>query len=247
MIKAILIDDEPESLNSLSHDLRTHCPEIEIIGQYDNGKDAIKGIHTLQPDVLFLDIDMPYINGFDLLEMVPDTSFEVVFTTAHDQYAIQAFRISAIDYLLKPIDKDLLISAVKKVSEGKTKRDSPRQIKFLIQQLKDLETNNVKKIALPTIDGVEFIDMKDILYCKSDGAYSHIFLLDGSRLYISKTLRFLEDALSEYHFYRVHNSYIVNLNYVKKYSRSDGGLLTLSNGKEVRVSRTRKNELLDLL
>jgi len=246
MLRAILIDDEPECLRSLAHDLGQHCPGIEIVAQCDNGKEAIKEIHTHHPDVLFLDIDMPYINGFDLLEMVPNAEFEVIFTTAYDKYAIQAFRISAVDYLLKPIDIEALKEAVEKVRILREKGNSSRQIGFLIQQLKDLESNNVRKVALPTFDGLEFIHMDDILYCQSDGAYSNVYFTDGSKLYISKTLRYLEDALCNFHFFRVHNSYIVNLNHVKKYSKTDGGLLVMSNGERVRVSRSKKDELLGL-
>lgn len=246
MLRAILIDDEPECLRSLAHDLAQYCPGVEIVAQCDSGKDAIKEIHALDPDVVFLDIDMPYINGFDLLEMVPDVDFEVIFTTAYDQYAIQAFRISAVDYLLKPIDADALKDAVEKVRILREKGDTSKQIGFLIQQLKDLENNTVRKVALPTFDGLEFIQMDDILYCQSDGAYSHVFFRDGSKMYISKTLRYLEDALCNFHFFRVHNSYIVNLNHVKKYTKTDGGLLIMSNGEKVRVSRSKKDELLDL-
>lgn len=246
MLKAILIDDEPGCLQSLSHDLSTHCPGVEIVARCDNGKEAIKMIHLHKPDVLFLDIDMPYINGFDLLEMVRDVAFEVIFTTAYDTYAIQAFRISAVDYLLKPIDTEALVAAVEKVRILREKGNTSRQINFLIQQIKDLENNNVRKIALPTFDGLEFIHMDDILYCQSDGAYTYVHFTDGSKLYISKTLRFLEDALCNYHFFRVHNSFIVNLNHVTKYTKTDGGLLVMSNGKQIRVSRSKKDELLGL-
>lgn len=246
MLRAILIDDEPECLRSLSLDLKQHCQGVEILAQCDNGKEAIKAIHVHNPDVVFLDIDMPYINGFDLLEMVPNVDFEVIFTTAYDKYALQAFRISAVDYLLKPVDVDALKEAVEKVRILREKGNTSRQISFLIQQIKDLENNNVRKIALPTFDGLEFINLNDILYCQSDGAYSYVHFLDGNKLYISKTLRYLEDALCNFHFFRVHNSYIVNLNHVKKYSKVDGGLLVLSNGEKVRVSRSKKDELLGL-
>ena len=246
MLRAILIDDEPECLRSLSHDLGRHCPGVSIVAECDNGKEAIKAIHSNSPDVVFLDIDMPFINGFDLLEMVPDVDFEVIFTTAFDKYAIQAFRISAVDYLLKPIDTEALKLAVEKVRMLREKGSSSRQISFLIQQIKDIENNNVRKIALPTFDGLEFINMDDILYCQSDGAYSYVHFTDGTKLYISKTLRYLEDALCNFHFFRVHNSFIVNLNHVKKYSKTDGGLLILSNGEKVRVSRSKKDELLGL-
>ena len=246
MLKAILIDDEPECLKSLAHDLKMHCPGVQILEQCQSGKEGIKAINTGHPDVVFLDIDMPYINGFDLLEMVPNVDFEVIFTTAYDKYALQAFRISAVDYLLKPIDATALTEAVNKVRILRERGNTPKQISFLIQQIKDLESNNVRKVALPTFDGLEFIDLDDILYCQSDGAYSNVFFTDGSKLYISKTLRYLEDALCNFHFFRVHNSYIVNLNHVKKYTKTDGGLLVLSNGEQVRVSRSKKDELLGL-
>ena len=246
MLKAILIDDEPECLKSLAHDLGEHCPGVSIVAQCAGGKDGIKAINQHSPDVIFLDIDMPYINGFDLIEMVPNLDFEVIFTTAHDKYALQAFKISAVDFLLKPIDSDELKKAIQKVRILRESGNTPKQISFLIEQIKDLESNNVRKIALPTFDGLEFINLDDILYCQSDGAYSNVFFTDGTKLYISKTLRYLEEALCSFHFFRVHNSYIVNLNHVRKYSKSDGGMLILSNGDHVRVSRSKKDELLAL-
>jgi two-component system, LytTR family, response regulator len=246
MLKAILIDDEPECLRSLAHDLKEHCQGIEILSQCDSGKAGIKKIHEHSPDVIFLDIDMPYINGFDLLEMVPNVDFEVIFTTAHDKYALQAFRISAVDYLLKPIDPIELKSAVEKVRMLRENGNTPRQIHFLIQQLKDLESNNVRKIAVPTFDGLEFVRLDDIIYCQSDGAYSNIYFGDGGKMYISKTLRYLEDALCTFHFFRVHNSFIVNLNHVRKYSKTDGGTLILTSGEQIKVSRSKKEELLKL-
>ena len=246
MIKAILIDDEPESLKSLEKLLQSECPGVQIVDQCNNGKEAIMSIKNSHPDLLFLDIDMPYINGFELLEMVPDVDFEVIFTTAHDEYALKAFRISAADYLLKPIDKEQLKKAVEKVRILREKGQSSAQIQFLIEQLKDIENNEVKRIALPTFDGLEFIDMSDIIYCKSDGAYSYVYFRDGTNLYISKTLRYLEDALCNFHFFRIHRSYIVNLHEVKKYSKTDGGILVLSNGEKLQVSRSKKDELLKL-
>jgi len=246
MLKAILIDDEPECLRSLAHDLNEYCPGVDILEQCDSGKAGIKKIHECNPDVVFLDIDMPYINGFDLLEMVPNVGFEVIFTTAHDKYALQAFRISAVDYLLKPIDPEALKKAVSKMRLLRENGNTPKQIHFLIQQLKDLENNSVKKIAVPTFDGLEFVTLDDILYCQSDGAYSYLYFTDGSKLYISKTLRYLEAALCPFHFFRVHNSFIVNLNHVRKYSKTDGGTLILTSGDHIRVSRSKKDELLSL-
>jgi two-component system LytT family response regulator len=246
MLKAIVIDDEPECVRSLVIDLEKHCPGVEISAECTGGKDGIKAIHHHNPDIVFLDIDMPFINGFDLLEMVPNIDFEVIFTTAYDKYALQAFKISAVDYLLKPVDPEALKQAIQKVRLLKESGNAQKQISFLIQQIKDLENDEVRKIALPTFDGLEFINLDDILYCQSDGAYSYVFFTDDTKLYISKTLRYLEDALCDFHFFRVHNSYIVNLKYVKKYAKTDGGLLILSNGEKVKVSRSRKEQLLNL-
>lgn len=246
MLRAILIDDEKECLDSLNFDLKTHCPDVEVVSQCNGGKEGVKAIHKYNPDLVFLDIDMPFISGFDVLELVPHINFEVIFTTAYDKYALQAFKISAVDFLLKPIDFEELKNAVIKVQLLRERGNAQKQISFLIQQLKALESNNVKKIALPTFDGIEFISLDDIIYCQSDGAYSYLYFKDGAKLYISKTLRYLEMALCDFHFFRVHNSYIVNLHYVKKYSKSDGGIIIMTNGANVKVSRSKKEQLLNL-
>ena len=246
MLKAIIIDDEKECIDSLSFDLQTHCQQVTVLEKCQGGKDGVKAIVKHHPDLVFLDIDMPFVNGFDVLEMVPNIDFEVIFTTAYDKYALQAFKISAVDFLLKPIDQEELKKAVDKVALLKENGNANKQINFLIQQIKDIETNSVKKIALPTFDGLEFINLDDIIYCKSDGAYSNVYFTDGTKLYISKTLRYLEEALCDFHFFRVHNSFIINLHYVKKYSKTDGGMIIMNNGDLVKVSRSKKEELLSL-
>jgi two-component system LytT family response regulator len=246
MLRSVLVDDELESLNALANDIMNHCPDVEVIGRYQSPKEAIKAIHRDRPDVLFLDIDMPFINGFELLEMVHDIDFDVIFVTAYDHYALRAFRISAVDYLLKPVEPEELKAAVNKARSKRRGGSGPKQIGFLIDQIKNIENNTVQKVALPSSDGIEFVEMDRIIYCKSDGAYSYIYLEGGQNILISKTLRFLEDILCDYHFFRVHNSFIINLKRVKKYSRSDGGRLFMDNGDEVRVSRSKKEELLAL-
>lgn len=246
MIRALLIDDEQECLNALEFDLRNHCPEIEIVDICQGGKQGIKSIHKYKPDMVFLDIDMPMISGFDLLDMVGDIDFSVVFTTAYDKYALKAFKISATDYLLKPIDVDELKKAIQKVKDRQSIKSPQDQVSFLLNQLKALEDDNVKKIALPTFEGTEFINLKDIIYCQSDGAYSYVHFVDGGNLYISKTLRYLEDALCDYHFFRTHNSYIVNTDFMKKYVKADGGYLLLTTGKQIKVSRSKKEEIVNL-
>ncbi len=246
MLKTIIIDDEPDSVQSLARDLSRHCPEIEIVAQCNGAKDGIRAINAHKPDVVFLDIDMPLINGFELLELMPQIDFEVVFTTAYDEYAMQAFRISAVDYLLKPIEPEALVKSVEKVKLLRESGNAQKQIDFLMQQLKDQRNNAIHRIALPTTEGLDFINMEDILYCESDGAYSFLHLTNGSKILISKTLKYLEDILCEFQFFRVHKSYIVNMDYVSKYSRGSGGLLTMKNGAEIKVSRSKKEELLSL-
>ena len=246
-LTAVLIDDEQECLDYLQHVLASNCPEVEVKAVCSSGKDGVKAIGQSNPDLVFLDIDMPYINGFDVIEMVPDPGFEVIFTTAYDKYAIRAFKISAVDYLLKPIDSEELVKAVEKVKRLKERAAERNPINFLLQQIKDVENNSVKRIALPTFDGLEFVKLDNILYCQSDGSYSNVFFTDGQKRYISKSLHFLEDALCDYHFYRVHKSYIVNLNKVQRYSKTDGGILVMENGDLVKVSRSKKDELLNIL
>lgn len=245
-MNAIIIDDEKNCLTSLAYDLNQYCPEVNILDQCQSGKEGILAINKLKPDLIFLDIDMPNINGFEMLEMLSDIKFATIFTTAYDQYALQAFKISAVDYLLKPINKEELIKAVGKVRSQYNEQNSKDKINFLIEQMQAIETDTVKKIAFTTFEGVEFVSLKDINYCKSDNNYTHVYLLDGTDLFISKTLRHVEEMLCDYQFFRVHNSYIVNLDYVKKFVKGDGGYLVLESGNEIGVSRSKKPELLKL-
>lgn len=245
-LRAILIDDEKYCLTSLAYDIEQHCPEVEVVAQCQGSKEGLLSIKKYDPDLVFLDIDMPYINGFELLEMIPSIRFATIFTTAYDKYAVQAFKISAVDFLMKPINHKELVNAVEKVAVHHSKQNAQKQISFLIEQIQAIESDSVKKIALPTFEGVEFVNLNDINYCQSDNNYTHVFLKDGTNLLISKTLRYIEEMLCDYHFFRVHNSYIVNLNYVKRYVKGDGGYLLLENGKDITVSRSKKAELLSM-
>ncbi len=247
MMKAILIDDEKNALTSLLYEIENHCPEVEVVAQCNGGKEGLLAINKYQPDIVFLDIDMPYINGFEMLEMIPEVNFATIFTTAHDKYAIQAFKISAVDYLMKPINRQELIEAVSKVKSRKESENNQDKINFLIEQMQAIESDAVKKIAFPVFEGVEFVKLSDINYCKGENNYTHVYLTDGTDLFISKTLRFVEEMLCDYHFYRVHNSYIINLDYVQKFVKSDGGYILMESGDSVSVSRTKKAELMDLV
>ena len=200
MVRAIIIDDESDSIEILQNEISKHCKAVELVGSYESPKAGIKAINQLKPDVVFLDIEMPGINGFELLELIPDIDFDIIFTTAYDQFALRAFKVCALDYLLKPVDPIELRAAVAKVSDKSVQSKTKTQVQFLLQHLEELEHNNVKRIALPTIDGLEFIHLDDILFCESDGAYSMLHFKSGSKLLISKSLRFLEDILCNFHF-----------------------------------------------
>jgi two-component system LytT family response regulator len=241
MLKAILIDDEPNCLKVLEWELQNSCPNVEVLGLFSSGKEGLKALQQHQPDVVFLDVDMPYMNGFEMLELVPDIDFEVVFTTAHDEYAVKAFKINAIDYLLKPIDEDELQAAIKKVEDKQQTKNKKSTI-----AADDPRKNIIRKIALPTFEGLVFVEVDQIIYCQSDNNYTKIFLKEGKDLFISKTLKELEELLGNYHFYRVHNSFVVNLNEIKNYVKADGGYLVMSNEGKVRVSRSKKESLLSL-
>ena len=246
MISAIIIDDEIDCVKSLEQDLKKYCSEINVVASCVGAKSGIKAINKFKPDAIFLDVEMPVIDGFELLEMVSHIEFEVVFTTAYDHFALRALKMSAIDYLLKPIVPENLITAVDKLLTKNEQLGNQHQIQFLLQNLKDIENNKVNRIILPTLDGLNFVSLDDIKYCSSDGAYSNVHLINGSKIMISKSLRYLEQILCDFHFFRVHKSFIVNLKMIKKYSRIDGGILLMSDGAKLKVSRTKRDELLSL-
>lgn len=239
MIRAILLDDEKHCIESLKLDLTKYCPEVDIVAACISSKEGLQAIKKLKPDVLFLDVEMPWMNGFELLELLQPIDFEVIFVTAYDTYALKAFRVCAVDYLLKPISKDDLISAVQRIHK-KASQGTDR-----IQELLDVyfTRKHQTRITIPEKDGYQFLDIPDILYAESDGNYSRIHVADKPSLFISQTLKDLEEKLAGNNFCRVHHSYLVNLDNVDRYVRSDGGYLIMKNGAIVPVSRAKKNEL----
>ncbi len=246
-LRAILVDDEANCLKMLEWELSDRCPEVEIVKVCSTGKAGLMAIKEEQPDIVFLDIEMPYLNGFEVLELVPEVNFDVIFTTAYDKFAVRAFKSSATDYLLKPIDGDELKAAVDKVLENRKKNAPNTDVKFLLQQLEAAKNNKIKRIALPTFEGLTFVHIDDIIYCQSDNNYCHVNLKEGRKMLISKTLKEVEEMLNSDMFFRVHNSYFVNLKEVSNYVKADGGALIMTNGDEVRVSRSRKDRLMELL
>ncbi len=241
MWKAIIIDDEELSRESLTLDIQKHCPNISVIAQCPSAKEGMLTIKSLKPDLIFLDVQMPWMNGIEMLEVMRPFDFKVIFVTAYDQYAIQAFRLSALDYLLKPIDPEELKTAVSKMKEADHNpyRD---QIANLLENAdrSDLE----KRIAIPNSDGLEFIKISDILYCEADGSYCYVHLVDGKKILVAKPLLHAEKLLKPYDFCRIHHSFLINLFHVEKYIRGDGGTVIMQGGVYLPVARNRKGDLM---
>ncbi len=237
-LKTILIEDEANSREILRNYLAKYCAEVDLLGEATSIEEGLKLIGKNNLDLVFLDVEMPFGNAFDLLEQVPDRSFETVFVTAYNQYAVDALNQHAAYYLMKPINIDELIKAVDYVREIKEKENTLED-KVLQPKLKSVEG----KITLPQQDGFQVLNVADILYCQADDNYTHIFL-ENKKILVSKTLKYFEDALSDFAFARIHKSYLVNVNEVVKYRKGKGGSVVVSNGKELLVSASRKKEFL---
>jgi len=237
-LQTIIVEDEEISREILKKYLGKYCPNVHIVGEASNIDDALILIRNHELDLVFLDVEMPFGNAFDLLEKVGDRSFETIFVTAYDHYAIEALNNHASYYLLKPISIDELIKAVDHVISIKNKEE---------RLAKNVTATNIEmingKITIPQQDGFEVLNVADIIYCKADDNYTEIYI-NNSKIVVSKTLKYFEDTLSQYPFARVHKSFLVNVNEVVKYRKGKGGSVVLSNGKEVMVSSTRKADLL---
>jgi len=238
-LTAIIVEDEETSREILKNYLKKYCPNVTVLGEVSNIEEALVLIRNNHLDLVFLDVEMPYGNAFDLLDKVGDIHFETIFVTAYNHYAIEALNAHASYYLMKPISIDELIKAVDYVTEIRTKEDA-LQDEILVPK-----TNSVAgKISIPQLDGFEVLNTSDILYCKADDNYTEIYLNTNKKKIVSKTLKYFEDALTDSGFARVHKSYLVNVNEVVKYVKGKGGSVVLSNGKQVMVSASKKSDLL---
>ncbi|WP_299136496.1 LytTR family DNA-binding domain-containing protein [uncultured Tenacibaculum sp.] len=237
-INAIIVEDEAISRDILRNYIGKYCPNVKLLGEASNIEDGYELIQKHELDLVFLDVEMPYGNAFDLLEKVGDRTFETIFVTAYDHYAIDALNNQASYYLLKPISIDELIKAVNHVTEIKEK-----EIALENEVLTPKEITKSGKITIPQLDGFEVIDVNDILFCKADDNYTEIYFASTKKL-VSKTLKHFEEILKEYTFARVHKSYLVNVNAIVKYKKGKGGSIVVSNGKEITVSSTKKANLL---
>lgn len=243
MIKAIIIDDEIHCVDTLSMLLADCCPEVEVTDICLSAKKGLEAIEKSKPDIVFLDIEMPVMNGFELLENFKQIPFAVIFTTSYDQYAIKAIRFSALDYLLKPIDEEELVNAIRKISLQRI-LPSLEQFRMLIDKVQH-KKNSLTKVAIPTAEGFELIPAEEIIYFEADDHYTQLFLKTKRKIVACRTLKEIEEQLNDFaSFLRVHHSYIVNLNEVTKYVRGEGGYLVMSDGTTVNVSRSRKDALM---
>ncbi|MCC7400384.1 MAG: response regulator transcription factor [Chitinophagaceae bacterium] len=244
-LKAILVDDEWNSLQNLQQKIEEFCPNIKVVAAVQKPEEAILLIHHHNPDVLFLDIEMPRMNGFRMLEELKDIQADIVFTTAYNHYAIDAIRISAFDYLVKPISVEELQNTVSRLLT-RHKQQIQEKINVLKKSLQEKKSQE-DNIAIPTNDGMEFISIKNIIRIESSSNYSKLYLVGGRTMLVTRLLKDFEEILLPYQFYRVHNSHLINMNYIKKYIRGEGGQVVMQNGDVIDVARRKKDEFLKLI
>ena len=248
MINAVIIDDEQHSIDTLKWKLENYCPDVSVQATFDNPADAVIYLKKNPPHLLFLDIEMPMLNGFDVLEELGrDLPFDVIFTTAYDNFGIQAVKFSALDYLLKPVQNKELKDAIEKHLKKTNQRIPTEQLDVLINNVNAERKGRVGKIALPSKESIEFVDADDIICCEANSNYTNVYMLEGRKRVISKTLKEFEDMLGPHQFFRPHNSFLVSLKRVKEFIRGDGGYLVMENKMQVPVSKNRREALMDLL
>lgn len=244
-MKAIIIDDEEKARNMLRSLLTEYCSEVTIVAECSNVPTGVAAINEHKPDVIFLDVDMPGYNGFQLLEFFKDIDFEIIFVTAYSEYALQAFRVSALDFLQKPVDIDLLIAAVEKVKKVKGKSNINAQLNVLRE---NIAATAIKKIALPVSDGILFINVADIIYLQAERAYTHIALQNEQKIIASKNIKEFEEMLSgNKNFFRPHRSHIVNLKFVNRILKADGNMIEMNNGNQIPLSKDLKDDFVELM
>ena len=245
MLTSVIVDDEPYCCEVLSASLEKYCREVTVVAVCHSGLEAIKAINEHKPALVFLDVEMPKMNGFEMLKQLPVIDFDLIFTTSFDQYALKAFRVSAIDYLLKPIDREELQAAVQKVIQH-SQKPIAQQLELLLQKVNHPATV-LSKIAMPTMEGLQMIPVDSIISCTSEGNYTALLLKNKQKILVSRILKDIEEMLEDHSFARVHHSHLVNLNEINKYVRGEGGYLIMSDGSTVDVSRSKKELLLKRL
>lgn len=245
MLTALIIDDEEKGRLVLRQKLADHCPDVVVIGEADGGENGKSMIESLRPDVVFLDIEMPGINGFEMLNKLNEKNFHLIFTTAYNQYAIKAIKFAAFDYLLKPIDIEELKAAISRIPNLKTADVSGQLEVLTLNSQKNIK--NFNKIAIPTLDGFSFFDLNELIHLDADSNYTLLHFTENRKILASRTLKEFEDQLEEERFIRLHNSHLVNVSFITRYIKGEGGQVVLANGKVIDVSRRKKADLMKML
>lgn len=244
-MKALLVDDEPDGIRTLTKMLELNCPEVEIAAACSSAAAAKEKLQEIQPDVLFLDIRMPGKSGLDMLAELPVKDFEVIFVTAHNEYMLQAFQFSAVDYLMKPVDEDRLVEAVERVKKRLHREKNTAQSEALMHNIGKAGSPAEMRLCLPTQKGFSIVKLEEILYCEAERSYTVFHFVNGRPVIVSKPLYDYEKLLSDTSFLRIHKSFLVNLHHVKEYLRGEGGSIIMTNGTEIEVSRRKKEQFLE--
>lgn len=242
MLQAIIIDDELKGRIALRQKLQDYCPEVELCGEAANGEEGLLLIDKTHPGIVFLDIEMPRMNGFEMLHQLKSNNFHLVFTTAYDQYAIKAIKYAAFDYLLKPVDIDELRTVINRILQQTAHPNTTRRLEILEENFHP--KSSLSKIAIPTMEGLLFFNTSDIIHLEAQSNYTVLYFTNHPKLIASRTLKEFEDILPVDVFFRTHHSHIINLNFIKRYIKGDGGQIELSNGDYVDVARRKKEEFL---
>jgi two-component system LytT family response regulator len=245
MVRTILVDDERSGLNTLRKLLQVYCPELKIVAECEDADTAREKIELLDPQLVFLDVSLPGKSSFDLLAELRNINFEIIFVTAHHEYALRAFRYSAVDYLVKPVDEDILAESVKRALKRINTVTAHDNILTLVNNVQNREVRREMKLCIPSLNGFRVVEMKDILYCEASGSYTNFILSENNIICSAKPIYEYDELLSDAGFVRIHKSYLVNLLHVKEYIRGEGGSVILSDNKEVVVSRRKKEYFLD--
>lgn len=246
MIRSVIVEDEKKSSELLANMLKRFCPDVQVVAIAESVKEGEDSIRKHNPDLVFLDVEMGDGNGFDLLKKLGDVNFDLVFTTASDQHAVKAIKYSALDYLLKPIDPEELQHAVNKVNERHKDSGALENLKFLLKNIRR-DDDRFSRITLPTGNGYELVNIRDIIRCEAEGNYTNFFIEGKKKLLVSASLKHYEDLLPPEDFIRVHHHHLININHVVRYLKTEGGYAVMSDGTEVEVSRRKKDAFLQRL
>ena len=246
MLTAIIIDDESNSRNALLQKIIKYCTEVTVIAACENGEQGIETIETKKPDIVFLDVEMPRMNGFTMLQQLNQHNFEIIFITAYDHYAIKAIKYSALDYLVKPVEVADLKTAVEKAAEKRKKATGNIALEMLLQNLMNKEKEQ-HRIAIPSMEGLQFVATGNIIYLEAQSNYTNFYLINNKKITVAKTLKDFEELLPNSIFIRIHHSYIININCIEKYIKGDGGQVMMKNGVSLDVARRKKEEVLKII